>query len=661
MTIESRDQADWTYSDKVQTRWMAENLADQLKESENRYQLLADNTLDVIWQMGLDFRLRYVNPAIFSVLGYTPEAFVGTRLQDHCSAAELDRLAGIIRQQLDEPDAAGVVLETVLKHRDGHSVPVEIHGKVLRGDHARPVGFQGTARDITQQRKTLDSLRENEEKFRRLFNLISDAVFLIENDSGRIVEVNEAASRQYGFTHDELIGLKHTDLFVEPSASVRAAVNHLTIEPVRHRKKDGTVFPVDIAATHFEWKGKAVHLAAIRDVSARLRAEREKAELENQLRQAQKLEAIGRLAGGVAHDFNNLLSAIIGFTGLMLGDIAPDHPNHDLLEEIHAAGLRGRDLTKNLLAFGRKQVFDVKVLDLNEVVSRFERLIRRVIGEDIELRLRLSPDAGRVVADVSQLEQVLMNLAINSRDAMPGGGILRIETDAARVDGDDAAARFGLSPGSYALITVSDNGSGIEPRIQDQIFEPFFTTKRHDRGTGLGLATVYGIVKQHGGNIQVCSETGKGATFRIYLPGSTEATIEAPEPSKPLGCLKGTETILLVEDDPAILRLVRRILEGEGYRVIAPENPGAAVQAAVEARDPIDLLLTDVIMPGLNGAEVRERVTAAHPGIKVLFMSGYTQGFLASHGIRMGANRLVHKPFTKDGLLQNVRSALHGC
>ena len=402
------------------------------------------------------------------------------------------------------------------------------------------------------------------------------------------------------------------------------------------------------------------HLSrAIRYAVERKQAEKALRESEAKLRQAQKMESIGQLAGGIAHDFNNLLTVINSYSAMLLGDIGFDNPfARTGLEQIKEAGHRAASLTRQLLAFSRQQVLEPKILDLNEAVSNTTKLLRRLIGEDIALVFCPHPTLGRVKADPGQVEQIIMNLAVNARDAMPGGGQLTIETMNVELDNAYAHTHQSVKPGSYVMLAVSDCGCGMDKQTQARIFEPFFTTKEQGKGTGLGLATVYGIVKQSGGYIWVYSEPGRGTTFKIYLPcveGNVEQLTLA---STPDATLRGTETILLVEDEEMVRALVQAILERYGYTVLAARNVQDALRFAQEGPTAIHLLLTDTIMPGMNGPELADRVLGMRPDAKVLYMSGYTDKAFTYTAAREPGTAFLQKPFTPQTLAHKVREVL---
>jgi signal transduction histidine kinase/DNA-binding response OmpR family regulator len=399
-------------------------------------------------------------------------------------------------------------------------------------------------------------------------------------------------------------------------------------------------------------------LVFMEDVSNRRASERREKELESQLYQAQKMESVGRLAGGVAHDFNNLLTVILGYGDILLGDLQENHPYYSMLRAIHDSAMRARTLTRQLLAFSRKQVLEMTTVDVNSVVSGFEKLLRRVIGEDITLELMLAQSPLTIRADPAQIEQVLMNLAVNARDAMPRGGKLTMETATVCLDEAYAAAKPGVIPGKYAVIRISDTGCGMDKATLARVFEPFFTTKPKDKGTGLGLATSYGIVKQHGGNIWAYSEPGLGTTFKIYLPLIKEGNIE--ERASPLPNLtpSGNAAVLVVEDDPSVRELAASILRRGGYDVMEAEGISDALNLLDRRGGNIDLLITDVIMPEMDGPDVYLRLSQRYPEMAVLYMSGYTDDVLDRRGVRKDGLHFIQKPFTAGLLLEHVAAVL---
>jgi PAS domain S-box-containing protein len=390
----------------------------------------------------------------------------------------------------------------------------------------------------------------------------------------------------------------------------------------------------------------------------RIQAEQEKAALQEQLRQSQKMEAIGRLAGGVAHDFNNLLTVIKGYSELSLAEMKEEDPFRESVEEIKKSADRASDLTRQLLAFSRRQIMEMKVLNLNTILQNLEKMLRRLIGEDIELTFLSGGDLRSVKVDPGQIEQVIINLSVNARDAMPKGGKLTIETVNAVLDEEYASKHIAVKPGQYVMLSVSDTGIGMTSEVRERVFEPFFTTKERGRGTGLGLSTVYGIVKQSGGNIWVYSEPDRGTTFKIYLPQVNEALEELCEKVETRELPRGTETVLIVEDDKEVRKLAVRILENQGYKVLKASQGSEALPLSKEYQEPIHLMLADVVMPGLDGRELAERVKFFHPQMKVLYMSGYTENAITHHGVLEKGMNYIQKPFAVDALARKVREVL---
>jgi nitrogen-specific signal transduction histidine kinase/ActR/RegA family two-component response regulator len=399
---------------------------------------------------------------------------------------------------------------------------------------------------------------------------------------------------------------------------------------------------------------EAAHAALARAVDQRTS---ELLRTEEQLRQAQKMEAVGRLAGGVAHDFNNLLSVILSYTSLALGDIHAGHTLHTELEEIKRAAERAAELTRQLLAFSRQQVLEPRIVDLNDVITRLDRMLRRLIGEDIELRTVTSEELGRVKVDPHQIEQVIMNLVVNARDAMPGGGVLTIETADVDFDLDASQDHIGIKPGRYVMLAVSDTGIGMDRETQARIFEPFFTTKPLGKGTGLGLSTVFGIVSQSGGHVWVYSEPARGASFKVYLPRADSEEIRT-ESRPPLEQHEGTQTVLLVEDEDQVRRVVMSVLRRNGYTVLEARDPAEALRLTQDHPNPIDLLLTDIVMPQLSGPELARRILLLRPQIRVICMSGYTDETVLNHGVLEAGMAFLQKPLTPDALLRKLREVL---
>jgi len=521
--------------------------------------------------------------------------------------------------------------------------------------------------DRIQQRDTALQEAHNELE-NRVIERTSYLNALIENsplailvlDPGLKVQLcNPAFENLFLCTHKEDIGKSVVDLFPNEKAlpEASAASGETSKETrvsliTRRKRKDGSYVDVELHLVPLTVNGRVLgSLGIYQDVTARR-------VLERQLQMAQKMEAVGRLSGGIAHDFNNLLGVILGYIQVIKRNLVSGNSLFEYAEEIEKASQRAVSLTRQLLAFSRQQVLEPVVLNLNTLVADMEKMLPRLIGEDIDLNLILNPALSQVKADPGQLEQVLMNLAVNARDAMPDGGKLTIQTADAEIDLAFAREHPGSIPGKYVMLAVKDTGAGMDPETQAQIFEPFFTTKGRDRGTGLGLATVYGVVKQSNGYIAVESEKGKGSLFTIYLP-RIEQPVSVPAKTSPEPrSFRGAETILLVEDAEPLRMLAQLFLKENGYQVLAAADGFEAQQVAAEFAGPIHLLLTDVVMPGINGRVLAERLAPSHPAMKILYMSGYTDSFIAGHGVLEPGTHLLRKPFTEEVLVRKVRELL---
>jgi len=500
-------------------------------------------------------------------------------------------------------------------------------------------------------------LRDRELKFRRLFESGITGV-VITDAAGNFKEANTAFLGMLGFTQDDVLagrvdwGSITPPHRLVPDVEERAQLRATGFLPLSDREylhQDGRRIAALVASAALA--GSTDCISYVTDVSERNR-------LENQLRQAQKMEAIGLLAGGVAHDFNNLLSVILSYSKMLTDSLKDGDPMREDLEEISSAGTRAAELTHQLLAFSRQQVLEPRVLDLNAVINGLAKMLRRLVGEDVELSVQGSPQLGTVTADPGQLEQVLMNLVVNSRDAMPNGGKLTIETANVVLDANYAATHPNVEPGQYVMLAVTDTGQGMDAATRERIFEPFFTTKEMGHGTGLGLSTVFGIVRQSGGNILVYSEKGLGTTIKVYLPEAHGACDPAPPPSLESSSYRGSETILLVEDESAVRVLARTILERHGYHVLVAETGGDALLICEQHTATIHLLLTDVVMPRMSGRKLAGRLAAVRPDMKVLYMSGYTDDAVVRHGVLESGVAFLQKPITPETLTRKVREVM---
>ncbi len=502
-----------------------------------------------------------------------------------------------------------------------------------------------------------ESVRKSEAMFRLLFSNTPLPMWVFDIETLSFLQVNEAATKQYGYSEDEFHSMTFRD--IRPDASEPSFQAHVEEwrQPGRHQghwqhtRKEGKPFEVDVISHLFEHAGRNVRLVVAQDVT-------ERQALEGQLRQAQKMEAIGRLAGGVAHDFNNLLMVIKGHTELLLNSLPPKEPVTRKIEQIDRSADRATALTRQLLAFSRMQVLQPRAMNLNSVVEDMSKLIPRLIGEDIELVVRTSADVGTIRADASQMEQIIMNLAVNSRDAMPQGGRFTIETSNVELDSVYRAAHPVVQPGKYVLLAVSDTGTGMDAETQAHIFEPFFTTKEQGKGTGLGLATVYGVVKQSGGFIWVYSELGNGTTFKIYLPRVDEPAASIPVIHIPASLARGTETVLLTEDEQDVREVAREFLESAGYTVLEAAGGDAALEISAAHSGAIDLLITDMVMPGMSGQELARKMRKLREGIRVIYMSGYSEHAAGEAAKCDGAAAVLTKPFSRSTLLRSVRDIL---
>jgi PAS domain S-box-containing protein len=593
------------------------------------------------------------NDAACAHLGYTREEFGRLRIADYDARESPEDVAERIRTALRDGE---IEFDTVHRTKSGTLRDVHVWAKPVR--HESRTVLLTIFRDITAQRRAEQAQRLQSAALRAAANAI-----VITDRAGRIEWVNPAFTELTGYSFDEAIGRNPgelvnsghhpADFFADFWQTILAG------RPWRgemvNRRKDGTLYEEDQSVTPIlDRTGAVSHFVSVKqDVSGRRR-------LEAQYRQAQRMEVVGQLASGIAHDFNNLLTVINGLSDLLLQQADAQSPLEADLQEIRRAGERAATLTRQLLAFSRQQVQTLEVLDLNALVAGIERLLRRLVGEDVQLVVVASPDLRRVKADPGQLEQVITNLVVNARDAMPSGGRLTIETQNAWIDEAWAREhRVTSSPGPYVTLVVSDSGVGMDAATRARIFEPFFTTKGPGKGTGLGLSTVYGIVKQTGGFVWVYSEPGQGTTFRIHLPAAAE-NATSTESSEAEVERSGTETVLLVEDNDELRAWTRRVLETAGYVVRAAADADEAERLFLEAQEPVELLLTDVVMPGRNGRHLAEDLTKVSPALRVLYMSGYTNDTVVRHGVLEGTMSFIGKPFNAPTLLKAVRRTLDG-
>ncbi|HEY6552919.1 MAG TPA: PAS domain S-box protein, partial [Vicinamibacteria bacterium] len=625
-----------------------------LRQSEAEFRLLAEAMPQMVWVTRPDGWTLWFNQQWMAYTGLTLEESVGHGWIKPFHPDDQGRAQDAWREAW--AGCRPYSLESRLRRADGVYRWWLIRAVPFRGAAGEVLKWFGTCTDIHDMKVAEIEIARSEERFAKVFQSDLVAIAIAEVASGRLIDVNARHAEFFGYARDEMIGrtVFELGLWVNPADRARivaglAAGGSTSRMEAAFRRKSREIRQALVSMQAMTLAGipEPLDIVVLVDIT-------ERRQLEGQLLHAQKMEAVGRLAGGVAHDFNNALGVILGYTELLMRQVGEGERGK--LEQILKATQRASSLTRQLLAFSRREVVDPKVLDLNGLLSNLEKMLRRLIGEDIDLVMALGADLGQVKADPGQLEQVVMNLCVNARDAMPGGGVLRIETGNADLDVEDTARHEPMAPGRYVRLTISDEGCGIEKEMLSKVFEPFFTTKEEGKGTGLGLAMVYGIVKQAGGYVWVESEVGRGTTLEIDLPRIDEAvgpTIpEAPMPAM------GSETILLVEDEAAMRIIAREILQEHGYRVLEASGPDAAMEVARRHSEPIHLLLTDVVMPQMNGRKLAEALVALRPELKVLYMSGYTDDVLAHSGVLESGTLFLEKPFTALALLGRVRAAL---
>jgi PAS domain S-box-containing protein len=647
-----------------------------LRESEARYRTLVEWVPEpsVVHRRG---EILYANPAAARLFGATAaQDLVGKPILDliHPDSRALV-LARV--KAADERGLASPPIEETYLRLDGTPIVVEVQGTPIpyNGEPA----IYAVIRDITARKHAdaalkhaADVLRGTSERLQLLLDSAAEGVYGLDMD-GACTFSNSACVRMLGYERSEdllgrnmhdLVHAKHADDTPYPAADCPifrafASGEAVHVDSEVLWRKDGTRFFAEYWSHPIRRDGNVLGaVVTFMDITERKRAEQALRESEERLNQAQKMESVGRLAGGVAHDFNNMLGVILGNLEAALGDVDPSSPLHEDLEAAREAAMRSADLTRQLLAFARKQTVTPKVLDLNDTVAGMLKLLERLIGEDVAISWRPAEGLWRLKVDPSQIDQTLTNLCVNARDAIAGVGTLIIETRNVTLDQAACAAHDGAVPGDYVRLSVADDGCGMDDETQARLFEPFFTTKGVGKGTGLGLATVYGIVKQNNGFVEVESELGHGTTFKLYLPRHRVTTGPLRPDAMARPASRGHETILLVEDEAAILRLTRRMLEAAGYTVLTAGTPGDAIRLAEAYRGEVHLLITDVVMPEMNGRDLAKNLLATHPGMKRLFMSGYTADVIASHGVLDEGVHFIQKPFARQDLATKVRGAL---
>ena len=629
-----------------------------LRESEEKYRKVVEHSLQGLFVIQ-DFRFIFCNTAFAEMSGYSVDeltALTPDKLPEIIHPDDREWVMGRLRDRLLGKEVPNR-LEFRGLHKDGSIRWMDVAAATI--EYGGSPALQGATVDITDKKQAEDALRESEQKYRHLIQASNDGIYLLYNR--RFEVVNQKFLKMFNIT---LAEVEHPDFdfihLVAPQS--RSLIEDRIRRAARGEKLDPNYdftalvkgvgeIEVETSVTYIPYQDGIAVQGIVRDISERKR-------LEEQLLQAQKLESIGRLAGGIAHDFNNLLTSIIGYVGLLQMRMEGEDPNHEYIRQIQKAADRASTLIQQLLAFSRKAMSQPRVMDLNQVIDNFKKMLQRVLGEDIELRFIPGKNLYAIEADPIQIEQIIMNLAINSRDAMPQGGKLTIETKNKKLRPEYVRKYPELNPGDYTQIMFSDNGSGMDEEILSHIFEPFFTTKEKGTGTGLGLSTVYGIVRQNGGHITLYSEVGRGTTFEIYLPRVDKPTEDVSSAPNMLVLPRGGETIQVVEDDRTVREMVVEILDQCGYKIFVAQSGEEALKGWKHIAETIDLVITDVVMPKMSGYELAKRLKKKKPGLKIIYMSGYTLN-VVSRDENLGEKvNFIQKPFSPEDLAMTVRKVL---
>ncbi|MCH7741500.1 MAG: PAS domain S-box protein [Proteobacteria bacterium] len=635
------------------------------EQSNERYRLIATNVNDIVWTMNSELEIEYINPAVLSITGYSEYEITNMPLEKVLTNDSLKAIREFIKNELHRTDhsLAPSTIELPLKHKDGHPVWIEVKTAFVRDKTEKAISLTGIARDITEQKVLQGKISEQETSYQAITNTAQDAIITINKDNN-ITFANPASVRIFGYEISEMIGMDATILMPEAlgETQLRDLYRHQfsvsrTGVTLKGLRKDRTLIPLDISFASHEFRGDSYHTCIIRDISVRNEIEQERKKLEQQLLASQKMESIGQLTGGIAHDFNNLLVAILGYTDLAIANTTGKDNIREYLEEIKYAGERAADMTQKLLAFSRRQIIEPKLIDANQLIKGLELMVNRLLPENIEVVCNITNHELNVMADLGQLEQVLINLSVNARDAMPSGGSLKIEVSKKTIEADFVYQNTFAREGEFVAIRVTDTGVGMGQDVQKRIFEPFFTTKPEGSGTGLGLAMVFGIVKQHEGFIDVESHIGTGTTFTVYLPLASDRTQQATSKIK-RAVTGGNETIFVVEDNNQVRNLARLILKGAGYEVLDATDGIDALEIFKINMKVIDLVVMDVVMPRMGGREAMEQMRRMKPGIKIIFTSGYSASGIHANFILEEGLEFIPKPYSTDTLRARVRAVL---
>jgi len=674
-----REEREWSESEKLLFTEIGRRLSDaiatltmvkNLSESEERFRRIIENSRDIIYRMSLpDGNYEYISPSVEEIVGFTPQEFYENprlslqTLHPDWLAYYSEEWEKLLRGDMPP------FYEYKIINRQGGERWLNQRNTLIKDENGNPIAMEGIVTDITHLKKTELELREKRDEAQLFLDIAGVMIIAIDRDHN-VTMANKKALEILECEENDIIGKNWFDNFLVSkdidsvkdihNKAVKGELESTEYFENRVKSKRGNTKLIAWHNTVIRnEKGEITHsLSSGEDITERKKAEEERNRFEQQLRQSQKMDSIGKLAGGIAHDFNNILTSILGNCDLALSELRPEDPLYLELTEISEGGERAADLTRQLLAFSRKQVLEPRILNLNDVIANMDRMLRRIIGEDIILNAKMIPELWNTRVDPGQMEQVILNLVVNARDAMPDGGRLLIETDNIILDSGSSIKYPEAEPGEYVMLAVSDTGRGMEKGIQSNIFDPFFTTKEIGKGTGLGLSTVYGIVKQSGGNIWVYSEKGKGATFKIYLPRIEGVPDTSAIDSNNRKLPSGTETILVVEDDNAVRNMAVKVLKQLGYKVIEAQNGGEALLVCETLESPVDLIIADVVMPKISGVEFVDRIRKIWTNVKTLYISGYTPNYIIQEGMLKPETPYLQKPFRPISFAEKIREAL---